>query len=59
MNETTRRISLLMVTSLVNYLSPYNLVLAVLGQESVMLWLLVMGVNVQRWKEQTSAAVSA
>jgi hypothetical protein len=48
-----------MVTSLANYLSPYNLVLAVLGQESVMLWLLVMGVNVQRWKEQTSAAVSA
>jgi len=44
--------------SLVKVLSPYNLVLAVLGQESVMLWLLVMGVNVQRWKEQASAAVS-
>jgi hypothetical protein len=42
---------------LVNYLSPYNLALGILGQESVMLWLLVMGVNVQRWKEQASAAV--
>jgi hypothetical protein len=43
---------------LVNYLSPYNLALGILGQESVMLWLLVMGVNAQRWREeQASAAV--
>jgi Domain of unknown function (DUF4386) len=42
---------------LVNYLSPYNLALGILGQESVMLWLLVMGVNEQRWKEQASAEV--
>ena len=41
---------------LVNYLSPYNLALGILGQGSVMLWLLVMGVNEQRWKEQASAA---
>jgi hypothetical protein len=41
---------------LADYLSPYNLALGLLGQESVMLWLLVMGVNVQRWKEQASAA---
>jgi len=27
---------------LVNYLSPYNLALGILGQESVMLWLLVV-----------------
>jgi hypothetical protein len=40
---------------LVNYLSPYNLALGILGQESVMLWLLVMGVNEQRWQEQASA----
>jgi uncharacterized protein DUF4386 len=37
---------------LARYLSPYNLSLGLLGQESVMLWLLVMGVNVQRWREQ-------
>jgi hypothetical protein len=39
-----------------NYLSPYNLTSGLLGEGSVMLWLLVMGVNVQRWKEQASAA---
>jgi len=42
---------------LVNHLSPYNLASGLLGQGSVMLWLLVMGVNEQRWKEQASAAV--
>jgi Domain of unknown function (DUF4386) len=41
---------------LVNYLSPYNLASAILAEVLVMLWLLVMGVNVQRWKEQASAA---
>ena len=41
---------------LVHYLSPYNLASGVLGQAVVMLWLLVMGVNVQRWEEQASAA---
>ncbi|HKN22826.1 MAG TPA: DUF4386 family protein [Terracidiphilus sp.] len=41
---------------LVNYLSPYNLATGVLGQALVMLWLLVMGVNDQRWKEQARAA---
>ena len=42
---------------LANHLSPYNLASGILGQESVMLWLLVMAVNEQRWEEQASPAV--
>jgi uncharacterized protein DUF4386 len=42
---------------LANYLSPYNLASAILGQGLVMLWLLVMGVNLQRWTEQASGGV--
>jgi hypothetical protein len=41
---------------LANYLSPYILVLGFLAELALMLWLLVMGVNVQRWKKQASAA---
>jgi len=41
---------------LANYLSPYNLVLGFLAELALMLWLLVMGVDVQRWKEQARAA---
>jgi hypothetical protein len=41
---------------LANYLSPYNLIPGMLGEVSVCLWLLVMGVNDQRWKEQAGAA---
>lgn len=37
---------------LANYLSPYNLASGILGEVSLFLWLLVMGVNVQRWKKQ-------
>jgi len=41
---------------LANYLSPYILVLGFVAELLLMLWLLVKGVNVQRWKEQASAA---
>jgi Domain of unknown function (DUF4386) len=41
---------------LVIRLSPFNLASGLLGDVSVYLWLLVMGVNVQRWKQQASAA---
>jgi hypothetical protein len=37
-------------------LQPYILVFPGVGQISLTLWLLVMGVNEQRWKEQASAA---
>jgi Domain of unknown function (DUF4386) len=41
---------------LTNYLFPYNLAAGAIGQVSLTLWLLVMRVNLERWKEQVSAA---
>jgi hypothetical protein len=41
---------------LVRSLQSYILVFPGVGQISLCLWLLVIGVNVQRWKEQASAA---
>ena len=41
---------------LANSLSPYIEVVGFLAEASLMLWLLVMGVTDQRWKEQASAA---
>jgi hypothetical protein len=35
-----------------HYLSPYNQVIAAAGELSLMLWLLIMGVNAQKWNEQ-------
>jgi Domain of unknown function (DUF4386) len=43
-------------TPLANLQPPYNLASGLVGEGLVMLWLLVMGVNVQRWREQASAA---
>ena len=37
---------------LANHLSIYIKVLGILAEGALMLWLLVLGVNVQRWKEQ-------
>jgi len=37
-------------------LSPYNLAPAALGELSLMLWLLAVGVNVPRWNEQSRAS---
>lgn len=39
---------------LVNHLSPYNLAFGLLGDASVFLWLLVMGVNAQHWTAQAN-----
>jgi hypothetical protein len=38
-------------SALVNHLSPYNLAVGALAELSVFLWLLVMGLNTQRWNE--------
>jgi hypothetical protein len=47
---------LLLSPPLARSLQPYILVFPGVGQISLCLWLLVMGVNVPRWKEQASAA---
>lgn len=43
---------------LAHALSPYPYIAGGIGEISLTLWLLVMGVNAARWKEQASAAVA-
>src|SRR5260370_36727453 len=45
-----------LLPQLANYLSPYSLASALIVEGLAMLWLLVMGVNVRRWKDQASAS---
>ena len=37
---------------LANYLYPYNLLPGLIGEGSLTVWLLVVGLNTQRWNEQ-------
>ena len=46
----------LLAKPLADHLAPYNLLPAALGETSLMLWLLIVGVNSHRWKEQGSGA---
>jgi hypothetical protein len=44
---------------LANYLSPYNMGPGILGEGSLTLWLLVIGINEQRWKEQARVRITS
>jgi Domain of unknown function (DUF4386) len=39
-----------------NFIAPYNTLLGLLGEGLPMLWLLVMGVNAPRWREQAATS---
>ena len=41
---------------LAKQLSPYVVIPGIIGEGALTVWLLVAGVDVQRWKEQASAA---
>ena len=47
------------LTPFASYLSPYNVICGLAGEASVFLWLLVVGVNVQRRNEHSISARSA
>ncbi len=52
----TDSFALILAPTFANRIFPAVLVPAFVGEASLCLWLLVKGVNVQRWKEQASAA---
>jgi hypothetical protein len=52
----TNSFALIVAPNFANRIFPAILVPAFVGEASLCLWLLVKGVNVQRWKEQASAA---
>jgi hypothetical protein len=52
----TNSFALILAPAFANRIFPAVLVPAFVGKASLCLWLLVKGVNVQRWKEQASAA---
>jgi len=39
---------------LANALSPYNLAPGMIGEGALLLWLIIIGVNVDKWKEQAT-----
>jgi Domain of unknown function (DUF4386) len=43
---------------LASHLSPYNLIPGLIGEGSLTLWLLVFGVNVPRWTDRATSALS-
>lgn len=45
-------------TPITNHLSPYNVAVGFVGEGLLMLWLLIVGVNGQQWKEQATAGPS-
>ena len=47
-----------LLPSMASYLSPYNMACGLIGEALMFLWLLVMGVNAQRWRVQ-AGTVSA
>ncbi|MGO9948747.1 MAG: DUF4386 family protein [Steroidobacteraceae bacterium] len=47
---------LIFMSPLGNALSAYPKILGFVAEASLMLWLIVKGVNAQRWKEQAGAA---
>jgi hypothetical protein len=55
----THSFALFLSPALAAHLFPYLMPIGLPGELSVALWLLVIGVNIQRWKEQASAAADA